>query len=384
LREAYLSIRRQTWRGVEIILILNGADAGVTRLAYELVRDEPRARVLELPTPNLAAALNAGMKSAKFDLVARMDADDTCSPSRLEMQVAFLERSPEVAALGTNWELVDTIGTVHTIDPPPPAPERVRWKLLLGNFFCHGSMLLRRGPIFSLGGYDESLRYAQDYDLWLRLNSAGAVMANLPEVLYRYSAATGRRHHEQAAAACAAMIRAWSSLAPASSRVWESISRPLARGTWGGAEARWALAELEAVLDREGPSREGLLAWQWIDRRAQGPDLERRMRLWPAAERLARAGVSSAWLYGAGKHTAWLVQNIDQLGIRVLGIVDDSLAGSERFGHAVLSPEEIPDGAHVVISSDAYESEMWEASLPMRARGITVHRIYDAEASVPV
>ena len=379
LRDAYACIRNQTWRETEILLVLNGADAGLTRATYELARDEPRARVIELPRPGLSGALNAALKGARFELVARMDADDLCGATRLEEQAAYMSANPGVVALGTAWDALDEVGNFVGVERPPTEPRRVRWRLLLGNLFCHGSMMLRRTEVLAAGGYDESLAFAQDYELWLRLVRAGRQMANLPRVLYRYSAAMRRRHHEQAGAASAAMVRAWGELPGAGTEQRAWIAGLVAMGTWGGARGREAMARLEENLDLEGPTREALLAWQWIERRAYGQDQEKRARVRPVGQRLRGAGVESVWLYGAGRHTAWLVDNADELGVPIAGVADDELAGAERYGFCIASPEEVPDGAHVVLSSDAHEDALWDASLALRARGARVYRIYGAE-----
>ena len=366
LRDAYACVRNQSLRELEILLVLNGADAGLTRVAYELVRDEPMARVIELPQPGLSAALNAALRAAKFDLVARMDADDTCRPERLEVQSAFMAEHPAVVAAGTGWDALDEMGNFVGVERPPSSPARVRWKLLLGNVFCHGSMMLRRSEVLAAGGYDETVRYAQDYELWLRLVRAGKPLANVPRVLYRDSAAMMRKHNEQAAAAAESMVGAWAGL-PRAERQAE-IAAIVARGMRGGAIGRAALGELEASLDREGPTREGLLAWQWIERRAHGWDEEKRARIRPVGQRLREAGAGSVWLYGAGRHTGWLVDNADELGVPIEGIVDDALAGSERHGFVIASPGDVPDGAQVVLSSDAHE----HARAP---RGVTGMRL---------
>src|SRR5256885_2207573 len=90
LRAAFASIGAQTLRTIDTLLVLNGADATTPRLARELAAGDPRARMLELPRANLASALNAALREARFDLVARMDADDTCRPERLARQVGFM------------------------------------------------------------------------------------------------------------------------------------------------------------------------------------------------------------------------------------------------------------------------------------------------------
>lgn len=383
LRTALGCIRGQTLRDLDIILILNGADEPTSRLARQLASSEPRARVLQLPGPNLAAALNLALSQARFDLVARMDADDECPPDRLALQAEFLRAHPCVAAAGTAFEGFDDAGNTIGINRPPTDPADIRWRLLLGNLFCHGSMMLRRGMVLSAGGYNPECRYAQDYELWLRL-SRDHDLANLPRVLYRYRADHARRHVEQAVFASTAMLEAWSDLPPLAEGDRARVVALLAHATWGGERARESLGGMESLLRARGPSREAIQAWQWIAQRAGRcwnslADLHRLDRVRAAGRRLAAAGVREVWLYGAGRHTAWLLENLDALGVPVAGIADDRLAGGHRCGRDIASPGEIPTGAHVLLSSDAHEPELRRAAAPLEPRGVTVWPIYSAD-----
>jgi hypothetical protein len=381
LRAAFESIRTQTHANLDIFLILNGADAPTAALAQSLAASEPRARIRTLPHASLPAALNTALREAKHDLVARMDADDECPPTRLALQAAFLDENPDIAAIGAAFEGVDERGESLGVERPPTEPAEVRWRLCLGNCFCHGSMMFRRHAILAEGGYDETLAYAQDYDLWLRL-SRSLELANLREVLYRYRTSLAKRHEPQARAAAHAMLRHWSTLPRLADRAaLQQLSGWLAQSTWGGDRARAALDSLESLLDDRGPSPEALLAWQWIAPRAgqtalNSRELGKLERLREAGRRLRSAGVATVWLYGAGRHTAWLLENRDALGVQIAGLADDALAGADHHGFSVIFPATIPPRAHVVLSSDAHEDRLWHAAAGLRERGITVWRLY--------
>jgi hypothetical protein len=369
------SLQRQAHSPLQILLIPNGADDAIRRLCSALSDADPRIRVLCLPQPGLAAALNAGLRSAAFDLIARMDADDECPPERIGRQVAFLATNPRIAGVGTAFGGEDENGAPLGVDRPCTDPAEIRWRLMLGNLFCHGSMVLRRDATLRVGGYDESFRFAQDYDLWLRLSRV-ADLANLPEVLYHYRASMSRRHHEQAAAASTAMLKAWSGLPEPTPEMRTAIGSLLAQSTWGGASSRQALAAIRDLLSDSGPTREALLAYQLIAQRAGIFSDTKLDRLRDAGRRIREAGVASVWLYGAGRHTTFVMDNLDVLALEIAGIAEDHLAGAERFGRVIAAPGEVPDNAEVLLSSDAHEDRLYDASLPLRARGARVWRIY--------
>lgn len=378
LAHALACLKAQTHRALEILIVLNGPEAPSPGDLEPLTRGDARIRTDVLPRAGLSGALNHALRAARHELVARMDADDACHVSRLEHQAQYLAAHASVAALGTAYAGVEPDGRRIGVERPPTDPREVRWRLLLGNCLCHGSMMLRRSPVLAAGGYDESLRKAQDYDLWLRLSRRHDI-ANLSEVLYEYRTSRFKRDEEQAATASRLMLDAWRLLPPADEATRARLESLLARATWGGHQARAALRRLEALLTEDGPSAEGMQAWWWIAHRAGHlePDLTQawhRHRLRAVARRLRHAGVRSLWLYGAGQHCGWILDHQDELGIPIAGVADDRLAHSRRHGFDIVHPRDIPPGTHVLLASEVYERQMWHARAPLRARGITVWR----------
>ena len=383
-------ILAQTLRDIEVLLLANGATARCRDVAGAIARSDKRVRVVDIEERGLAKALNTGMTLARHDLVARMDADDECRPERLGRQRDFMHAHPEITVLGTAFEGIETTaagaGEVIGVEHPPSDPAELRWRLLLGNLICHGSVMMHREAVLKAGGYDTTVEKAQDYDLWLRLARTGHKLANLPDVLYRYSTSRFKRDRTQASFAAAAMTGAWSQLPGASDDVRKAIEVSVGAATWGGSDSRRALASVEALLTREGPTREGLMAWWWCAQRAGrvGLPLEETVRLTrvrEAGERLRHAGVPAVWLYGAGRHTRWLLENLDELGVTVCGVIDDSRAGERVGDSTVASPDITKAGEHVLISSDAQERSIWEKCIALRARAVRVHRIYGHEQS---
>lgn len=383
LPSAFRCLTRQTLRDIEILVVLNGRDPLAARQVGNLAETDPRARIIEAPRANLAAALNIALETARSDLVARMDADDLCPPERLAIQLARMESDPALAALGCAWETIAPDGRVLATVRPPTDPREARWRLLLGNCFAHGSMMLRRPAVLKAGGYNDSCARAQDYELWLRL-AERAGLAATPEILYQHRTREPLEQQgstpEQASTAALAMLSAWNRLPPGDpERIAPALAAGLERGDRPGDGAK----ALEADLAKE-PTRSALLAWlhtQWANPPAPRRAVEacRLSRAREIGEALRRAGVEAVWLWGAGDHTRWLLDS-EGLGVAVRGLVDDALAGQERLGLAVHAPEAMMPGETVILSSDWHEEAMWSASASARARGVRVVRFYDAEA----
>lgn len=375
LLRAAACVLGQSVRELELLIILNGSD-DATRRAARMIGD-PRVRVIELEHASLAAALNVALRESRAPLVARMDADDECPAHRLARQVMLASERPELAAIGCAWEQRFEGRLIATIRPDTRAP-RLAWKLLHRNELAHGSMLLRRETVLEAGGYDERRSRAQDYDLWLRL--AGRVGAS-PEVLYthhlkRAPGAAFSAGEAQSEHAAQAQMEAWAQLPRATHEDRENLAAIVSRLNLAGAGA---MEELEALLDRSA-SVEALAAW--LSAKEQEASARSRVALTRAAlltlagQRLRGEGYSSVWLYGAGAHTAWVLDNVSYLALDIAGIVDDRVAGRELGGFVVREPRSVPDGACVLLSSDAHEDTLWNASTELRARGVRVERLY--------
>lgn len=386
LRRAVHAVRCQSAPPIEILIVLNGSDEATREAAGDAMREDARVRILEMPAPNLSAALNAALREARADLVARMDADDECAPERFALQAKFLRDHHRVAVVGTAYERRLADGTRCGVVRPPTTPEDIRWRLLLGNTMCHGSTMMRRDVVLSENGYNESCMKAQDFELWLRL-SARHDLANLPEVLYTYTvretASVGVPSASQAALVAERLLAAWSELPgrSASDEHRSEIMRAMADSQLGGTQTAGALSRIEALLRGEPPSRESIMAAMFVESMARGTqsavdDACKRSRLREVGRHLRACGVRRVWLWGAGGHTEWLLDYRADLGVEIIGVADDARAGQTRYGFEIVQPESLPARAHVLLSSDRHEDEMWRRSGPLRSRGVAVHRLY--------
>lgn len=183
LREAVASLLRQTLRDIEVH-ILDDASTDAAAVAAVAGQD-PRIRLVRRgENIGLTRNLNAALPMAKSEYIARMDADDVALPWRLERQVAFMDRHPEIAICG-GW--VRRFGHGRPfVARYPCGKETVRAYALFDNPLAHPAVLLRRSAFEQAGlTYDESVPVAQDYDLWAR--ALDAVDAdNLDQVVLDY------------------------------------------------------------------------------------------------------------------------------------------------------------------------------------------------------
>jgi len=180
LRESIESILNQTFTDFEFIIVNDGS----TDNSLEIITsyDDERIKIINNEENiGLTKSLNKAIKQARGVYIARQDADDISLSNRLELQFKFLEKHPEVALLGTGIYVIDENGDEIEKRIMHPNPKR---SLLKGNRFIHGSVMFRKSVIDELGAYNETLRYSQDYELWLRLSKEYDVR-NLTVPLYK-------------------------------------------------------------------------------------------------------------------------------------------------------------------------------------------------------
>jgi GT2 family glycosyltransferase len=123
-------------------------------------------------------------------LIAFLDADDLWVADKLECQFNALRENPE-AALAYSWtDYIDESAQFSHPGDRVTASGNVYEQLLLRNFLDNGSnALVRKSALLRVGGFDESLSYGEDWELWLRLAALYPFVAvPRPQVLYRMSA----------------------------------------------------------------------------------------------------------------------------------------------------------------------------------------------------
>ncbi len=255
LAEAVESVLGQTYANFELVAV-DDASTDASGRILDRYRD-PRVRVLTNER-NLGGAksANRGITEARGVYVARLDQDDVSLPQRLEKQVEFLERHPEIALVGTWAEIIDEEG--REIGHRRFATEsNDLYRLLLK--FCalvHSSVMFRRAPVLAAGGYGTGAlgRYCRDYELWLRLSET-VRLANLPEVLVKYRVHSGADVRGASAGVDPGYCRLPEARDPAPAIGWAGRRSAHTPGPFAG-RARFDRLRLLAVCRPAGAPRE--------------------------------------------------------------------------------------------------------------------------------
>ena len=186
LFESVCSILRQDFPDWEFILYNDGSGPAATRMIQEAAGMDSRITYLEgKQTCGLAHALNECIRHTCSPYIARMDADDLSLPHRLGEQYCFLEQNPQYQWVGSCAQLIDS-GGGWGIQKVPEKPEKEDF--LFNSPFIHPTVVFRREALVLTGGYDPSpkSRYAEDYELFMRLYRNGLRGYNLQQPLLQY------------------------------------------------------------------------------------------------------------------------------------------------------------------------------------------------------
>jgi glycosyltransferase involved in cell wall biosynthesis len=191
IAETLDSVFAQTFAGYEIIIVNDGSpDTDELERALEPYLN--RLVYLKQENSGAGAARNTGLRAARGEFVAFLDADDLWLPEYLSEQLAFIQSD--------NYDLVyadallfgDSPLSGRTFMQIAPSVGPVTFGSLI-NGQCNvitSGVVARRRPVLEAGLFDEQLRNSQDFELWVRLVRRGARLSYQHKLLLRY------RYHE--------------------------------------------------------------------------------------------------------------------------------------------------------------------------------------------
>jgi glycosyltransferase involved in cell wall biosynthesis len=190
LVESIQSVSEQTFHDYEIIVVDDGSTDDTKAV---LQKENVYKNIIYIYRDNCglkSAVRNIGIQAAKGKYIAFLDSDDKWLPSKLEKQVAILERDSNCAMVCANaYILRDDVPTKELyVQSETLVSGNVFFKLLHNNFIINSSVLIRKSIVQKLGGLDEDriIKSSEDYDLWLRVARLYAITSiSEPLTLYR-------------------------------------------------------------------------------------------------------------------------------------------------------------------------------------------------------
>src|SRR5688500_468702 len=192
IRTTCLSVLKQTYTAIEIIVIDDGSTDRTPEIVQALADGDPRIRLIRQVNLGTAAARNRAVAEARGEFIAPLDADDLWHPTKLERQVRRLQAcGPDAGMVYCWWAWIDANDAVLDRSPRWVVEGHVSAKLVEVNFAgSTGVPLYRRACIDALGGYSVTFKEqgcpgCEDWDLALRVAEQFAVCV-VPAVLAGY------------------------------------------------------------------------------------------------------------------------------------------------------------------------------------------------------
>ena len=180
---AVQSVLAQSRTDFELIVWDDGSTDGTVAAARAAAGEDPRVRVVAAEHRGIAPSLNAAIRQTSGQYVGWVDSDDALAPAALAETAAVLNASPTVGMVYTSYVVMNDAGQMRgpgTRCRIPYSPQR-----LLVDFMTFHFRLIRRSVFDQVGGVDETMPAAEDYDLCLRLSEVTEIR-HVDKPLYAY------------------------------------------------------------------------------------------------------------------------------------------------------------------------------------------------------
>jgi glycosyltransferase involved in cell wall biosynthesis len=188
IKKTIESVLEQSFSDLEVIVINDGSIDSTEEIVKSI--PDSRLKIFSYPNAGLSASRNRGLSLATCEFVSFIDADDLWTSDKLESQMQALLANKS-AAVAYSWtDYIDANGKFLRAGIRAKITGDAYSKLLLSNFLENGSNpLIRKEAFTTVGNFDESLRAAEDWDMWLRLaDRYEFVVVPKVQILYRVSA----------------------------------------------------------------------------------------------------------------------------------------------------------------------------------------------------
>lgn len=170
LNHCFKSLKNQTFQNFNILCV-NDASTDTSLIIIEKWKEYFGQRMSIISNDSnlgLTKSLNKGLAIIETEFVARLDADDWWNNMKLEKQLEFVENNPDYNIIGCNYININHFNKTKKFITLKETDREIKDNLIMRNQFAHSCVIFSTDLIKKIGNYNESIRYAQDYELWLR------------------------------------------------------------------------------------------------------------------------------------------------------------------------------------------------------------------------
>ncbi|MFQ5784551.1 MAG: glycosyltransferase family 2 protein [Alphaproteobacteria bacterium] len=171
------SVRIQDYEPIEVIVVDDGSADGTGDLVASYEGRGIRLITLDR-NQGECGAMNVGIREAKGEYIAFLDADDEWLEGKITRQVEQLQANPRLSFVVCDSMLVGRDGSISepSADDCPMVEGAEAWRrLLLCSFVAKPCVVARRSTLLALDGFNPALSVAGDQEMWIRLALAGEV-----------------------------------------------------------------------------------------------------------------------------------------------------------------------------------------------------------------
>lgn len=195
IEESIKTILNQTFTGWELILIDDFSNDNTVEKVNPFLENNANKIFLIRNTSNygVSKSRNIGVNYAKGKYLAFLDSDDLWEPDKLKLQIAFHTSNPKIKISHTDFSVFDSINVFNS-------KSKVNSQKISGcltntlyqsNVIGTLTVILEKSLFLQVNGFDENLKIAEDYDLWIRISYLAEEFGYINEKLSKYRLTEG-------------------------------------------------------------------------------------------------------------------------------------------------------------------------------------------------
>ena len=178
IEKAVESILMQKYQNIELLIMDDFSDDKTFDVISNL--KDPRIKIFQnFKTIGLTKSLNLLIKKSSGEIIARQDGDDFSHVDRLGEQLNYLNQK-QLSACVTRAINIENRKLTPRLSFYLPFNISSKFK----NPYIHGTLMVKKDDLVSVGGYDEKFYYSQDYKLYIDLHNSGKKIYSLNKPLY--------------------------------------------------------------------------------------------------------------------------------------------------------------------------------------------------------
>jgi glycosyltransferase involved in cell wall biosynthesis len=192
----------QDYPSLEVLVIDDGSKDNTGDKIRHVYKDEPRLRYIRQENGGVCSARNHGIREARGEFIAMLDADDYWLPGKMSLQVSILNAHPELSLVWSDMDAINPDGEIahsrylrkmYSAYNYFPKPEDLfssilstkegityligdlTWPMVLGNLIHTSTVLARADRLRQAGWYDQTCYPSEDQDYYFRVCKTGPV-----------------------------------------------------------------------------------------------------------------------------------------------------------------------------------------------------------------